>query len=43
MISIVLSDFGTCNKITIQLYLNYGTINNALNFSRILGVIKYDV
>ena len=32
MIFIVLSNFGSCNKITIQLYLNYGTINNVFNF-----------
>jgi len=32
MFFIVLSDFGTCNKITIYCYLNYGTINNVLNF-----------
>jgi len=32
MISIILSDFGTCNKITVQLHLNYGMINNVLIF-----------
>ena len=32
MIFIVLLDFGTCNKITTNRYLNYGTTNNVLNF-----------
>ena len=27
-----LSDFGTCIDITIQLYINYGTLNYVLNF-----------